>query len=100
MKLWIDDERPAPEGWLWVKTSFDAIEALLHNDIEEISFDHDLGGHDTTMRVVEFIEERAYFKKMTRIKWNVHSANPAGRKNLEAALNSADRIWTRRESNN
>jgi hypothetical protein len=27
-KLWLDDERPAPEGWLWLKTAQAAIDAL------------------------------------------------------------------------
>ena len=45
MKLWLDDERPAPEGWVWVKTAAEAIRALADQDCEFIthmSFDHDL----------------------------------------------------------
>ena len=52
MKLWIDDIRKAPSGWVWVKTSTEAIKMLLSRPIEEISFDHDLGGEDTASRIL------------------------------------------------
>lgn len=45
MKLWLDDERPAPEGWYWVQTGAAAIACLLDQDddpITHMSFDHDL----------------------------------------------------------
>ena len=45
MKLWLDDERPAPEGWYWVKTGAAAIACLLDqgdDPITHMSFDHDL----------------------------------------------------------
>lgn len=51
MKLWLDDDRPAPEGWVWVKTADAAIRVLEHwkrnpdspnCSIEVMSFDHDL----------------------------------------------------------
>lgn len=45
MKLWLDDERPAPEGWYWVKTAAAAIACLLDqgdDPITHMSFDHDL----------------------------------------------------------
>lgn len=48
MKLWLDDVRPAPEGWVWVKSVAEAKEQILAwaNDGEEwthASLDHDLG---------------------------------------------------------
>ncbi|MGV3620857.1 MAG: hypothetical protein ACO1OB_08570 [Archangium sp.] len=30
---------------------------------------------------------------LKRLAWAVHSANPAGRKNIEAALQAAERFW-------
>lgn len=87
-KLWIDDVRPAPEGWIWAQTSTDAIDDLCnHHDIFEISFDHDLGADDTSMRVIEQIEHWAEIGVMEPFKWDIHSANPVGRKNIETALN-------------
>ena len=47
MKLWLDDIRPAPEGWTWhfhVDTMINDIKWLMnHNiEIEMISLDNDL----------------------------------------------------------
>lgn len=81
MKLWVDDLRPAPEGWRWVKTSQDAIDRLIWARSEflpqcdEISFDHDLGGDDTTRRVVLWMAENDYWPPVVK----VHTANPVGR---------------------
>lgn len=79
-RLWLDDIRLPPEGWVWAKTSDEAIAALSNADeagvtISEMSFDHDLGGDDTARRVVLWLcemdvdwPERIY----------CHSANPVG----------------------
>jgi hypothetical protein len=47
VKLWLDDERPAPEGWEWVTSAQTAIQALGFHQvgmqtITHMSFDHDL----------------------------------------------------------
>jgi len=90
MFLWIDDMRPAPEGWYWVKTSTEAIEWLKHNQPLIISFDHDLGDDDTSIAVANFLEEKAYNKEMGSFIWYIHSANPVGRKNLNVILSRVD----------
>lgn len=43
MKLWLDDIRPAPEGWVWVKTAYAAKAHLARFTVEVASLDHDLG---------------------------------------------------------
>lgn len=43
MKLWLDDVRPAPEGWVHVRTAEEAREKLLAGGVVECSLDHDLG---------------------------------------------------------
>lgn len=101
MRLWIDDVRTPPDAtWTWVKTSADALLHLKHfaGEIAEISFDHDLGGDDTAMVVAQEIESRAYHNRIDPIRWHVHSANPVGRKNLEAAMTSAERFWNGRKA--
>lgn len=76
MKLWLDDIRTPPPGWVWAKSSAAAIELLKHNDVREISFDHDLGGEDTARRVILWICENNFcFPPICYI----HSANPIGR---------------------
>lgn len=77
MKLWIDDLRPAPEGWEWVKSSNEAISVLEDrvSEITDISFDHDLGGDDTSRPVALWLAERENFPDRVYI----HSANIVGR---------------------
>ena len=97
MKIWFDDIRPMPEGFdVWIKTSEECLAFILENSkkIELISFDHDLGGEDTTMPVAKMLERAAYFNEIKPIKWRVHSANPEGRRNLIATLTKADEYWS------
>lgn len=43
MKLYLDDERPTPEGWVGVKTYTECVAVLASGDVTHISLDHDLG---------------------------------------------------------
>ena len=45
MKLWLDDTRPAPDGWTWAKTADEAVSLVNQHGktITEVSLDHDLG---------------------------------------------------------
>lgn len=76
MKLWVDDLRPPPRNWLWATTSQGAISLLEAFSWQEISFDHDLGGDDTTRPIVLWLCEHPKF-------WppviHIHTANPVGR---------------------
>lgn len=92
MNLWIDDIRPAPnDSWIVAKTSKDAFDILktMCDKITFISFDHDLGGTDTTMPIARWIELRAFGGEKPP-QWSVHSANPVGRANLVATLERAE----------
>lgn len=43
MKIYLDDERLAPDGWILLKDVNLVIRTLKENDVKEISLDHDLG---------------------------------------------------------
>lgn len=43
--LWLDDVRPAPDGWVWAKTNEEAKTILLQKNVTHCSLDHDLGMH-------------------------------------------------------
>jgi hypothetical protein len=79
-KIWIDDLRDKPLGYdKWVKTSKQAISLLraaseYSQRLEEISFDHDLGGEDTTRPVLLWMIENNVWPEVLR----VHSGNPVG----------------------
>lgn len=77
LNLWIDDIRLPPRGYLWAKNSAEAIDMIKDNSkFEHISFDHDLGGDDTSRKVVLWLCEHDD-------KWpayaSVHSMNPIGK---------------------
>ena len=81
-KLWVDDLRPAPDDtWATAKTSYEALEFLRSRRVpyKEISLDHDMGGDDTTMAVVDWLiwNVRGWPKDIS-----IHTQNPVGRDNL------------------
>ena len=97
LRVYLDDCRPKPEGFdIRVLTAPEAIDILAQCEVEHISLDHDLGllpeegcGYD----VAKWIEEAAFHGNIPRLTWAIHSANPVGRKRMEAALTNADRYW-------
>jgi hypothetical protein len=81
--LWLDDERSAPAGWVHVKTVEEAKRHLERGNVLNASLDHDLGECDTGYMLVCWMEETGKWP------WNkptVHSANPAGRSKMLAAI--------------
>ena len=79
LKLWIDDLRIPPSNWTWAKTSQEAIDILSRStSIEIVSYDHDLGGDDTSRRVVLWQCENNVWPRVAQ----VHSANIVGREYL------------------
>lgn len=97
MKLWVDDLRPMPDGFdAHAKTAQEAIRYLETRDVKKISLDHDLGSdsqYETGYFVACWIELAAHNKWIPKLQWEVHSANPVGRRNIEMALKKADQHW-------
>lgn len=98
MKLWLDDERPMPNGFdIHVKTSHAALVLLATGIIDEISLDHDLGDLDGDCsdgyEVACWIEEQAVRGMIRPMMWHVHSANPVGAAKMRMALENADMHW-------
>jgi hypothetical protein len=94
IKLFIDDERfPPNDGteWIVVRSSAEAKNFVKKFGIPDfISFDHDLGGEDTSIVFInwltdELIEGRLQFP--TEFQYYVHSQNPVGVKNIESKMN-------------
>ena len=81
MKVYLDDERRTPEGWVRVYWPEEAIELLNTGKVTEISLDHDLGDddHGTGYDVVVWIEEQVYINGFKPPKISVHSANSSAR---------------------
>lgn len=82
-KLFIDDERnPVTDDWVMARSSADAISIVTNMGMpNEIAFDHDLGGQDTSRVFIKWliayiIDNEQYFP--ADFKFSVHSQNPIG----------------------
>lgn len=84
MKVYLDDERPTPEGWHRVYTAQEAIAALEAGGVETISLDHDLGPPEagTGYDVACWIERAAHEGRLATVEVLFHSANPVGVKKM------------------
>ena len=93
VKVYLDDERVAPEGWVQTFTADQTISILSSGVVSYLSLDHDLGDDEkigTGYDVLTWLEEKVftneYFIPPKTI--TVHSANVSARKKMEQAIES------------
>lgn len=97
-RMFIDDERFPVEGdnAVIVRSSDEAKAVMEQNGCPTfISFDHDLGGDDTSMGIVHWmirqdldLRHHGFVFIPFDFKFDVHSQNPVGAKNITELLNS------------
>jgi len=95
VRVWLDDIRPAPEGWTRAYTAREAIELLEAGGVEEISLDHDLGDEvtcGTGYEVACWIEEAVALRGFEPPAIRIHSANVVGRERMQRAIESIARL--------
>lgn len=90
MKVYLDDERETPPGWVRVYWPDEAIVLLKTGKVSELSLDHDLGDDQkgTGYDVVLWIEEAVITKAFNPPKIYVHSANSSAREKMESGIAS------------
>ena len=103
MKLWIDDIRPAPEGYIWCKSVNEAIATIITSEgrnsnkptpvteifpdmnwnIELIDIDHDAGdyGPPDYIKLLDWLEETG-----RNYPIHIHSQNVVGIANMRAII--------------
>lgn len=101
MKLWIDDVREPPDGYVWLKSVNKAIETFFvytasyvggneQHKITLIDLDHDAGIFATDggdyIKFLDWLEEnsRTFDGYIPPIR--IHSMNPVGRENMRAII--------------
>ena len=98
IKVWLDDERSAPAGWVRVRTPEETIELLRSGAVEELSLDHDLGldvgarertGYDV---LLWFEAEVAAGRARPPAVMTVHSGNVGAVGRMEQAIESIRRL--------
>ncbi len=97
MKIYLDDVRDIPEGFVGCRTAEKAIELVKQGSVTFIDFDHDLGTTLTGYDVALYIEKQVHFSNITMPKWAVHSANPVGAKRIEQAMQAAKNTDTEKD---
>lgn len=93
VKVWLDDERPAPEDWTAVRWPQEAIDWLRTQRVTHISLDHDLGDdtRGTGYDVIVWIEAEMRRSGFKPPQITVHSANPAARERMAAGVAAIQR---------
>ncbi|MBZ4412973.1 hypothetical protein K8640_32635 [Myxococcus sp. XM-1-1-1] len=94
MRVYLDDERPAPEGWVAVRWPEEAIALLEGGQVVELSLDHDLGDdeHGTGYDVLLWLEEAVATRGFVPPRVRVHSANSSARQKMELAIVRIERF--------
>ena len=104
MKLYIDDIRPAPEGWMQARNVTDAIKTIARfgEEITDISLDHDISlsvivdgiqrpfpSPETFQAVAYYMVHRWHkdvYGRKDKPNVIIHTANPVGGKELSLIL--------------
>lgn len=94
MKVYLDDERETPAGWVAARWPEDAIALLETGQVTVISLDHDLGDdlHGTGYDVVCWIEEAVMTRGFIPPRIFIHSANASARQKMTLAVERIDQF--------
>ncbi|MEO8899953.1 MAG: cyclic-phosphate processing receiver domain-containing protein [Polyangiaceae bacterium] len=97
MKIFLDDCRPTPEGWIEARWPDEVIVLLEQGGVIEVSLDHDLGDDErgTGYDVLSWIEEAVATRSFQPPRLHVHSANPAARMRMLQAIAAIERLASR-----
>ena len=96
MKIWVDDVRKAPEGYLWCRSVNEVKEVILvfinrglniAESIEVIDLDHDAGEYaiygGDYIKILDWLEEMNLGDSIT---FKIHSQNTVGRQNMKRVI--------------
>ncbi|MFG6459068.1 cyclic-phosphate processing receiver domain-containing protein [Roseateles sp. BYS96W] len=88
MRIYLDDERRTPPGWVRVYWPDEAIALLETGKVDESGLDHDLGddARGTGYDVVLWVEEAVALRRFRPPKRVVHSANSSARQKMLAGI--------------
>ena len=113
MNIWVDDIRPAPEGWVWCKSVEEVKNQILYCNymvaeaarkgepidkkyfIDIISLDHDSGDYyNDGGDYIEFLKWYEWLRDGggSYTKFHFHSMNPVGVQNMRAIIEHNN--WT------
>lgn len=103
MRVWLDDTREAPPGWVRAFTPEEVIEHLRLGRVTELSLDHDLGldtaerdrtGYDVLLWLEAEVGTGRWTRPLPGI--TIHTGNPVGRERMVRVLRTIHRLHTAR----
>ncbi len=96
MKVWLDDKRPAPKGWVRAYTPEEVITHLKTGQVVKLSLDHDLGGDETIgtgMGILAWLEEQVALHGFVPPAYiNAHTDNGPALARMRQAIESIERL--------
>jgi len=97
MKVYLDDIRDTPDGWVRVYTVPELQKLVQDSNITVISLDHDLGdGQPTGYDFLVWLEREVGEGRIPNPpRLEIHSANPVGRQNMARAIESIKLLTNR-----
>ncbi|WP_230432183.1 cyclic-phosphate processing receiver domain-containing protein [Plesiomonas shigelloides] len=93
MRIFLDDERVTPPGWVRTYWPDEAIKLLDKGGVTEISLDHDLGddtrgtGYDVIVWIEEAVITRGFIPPIIKI----HSANSSAKVKMQLGIDNINR---------
>lgn len=93
IKVFLDDVRPAPDGWVLVKSVHECVELLHKGGVTHLSLDNDLGPDAIDgWRVMAYLETRCAGDPDYRIPHvRFHTSNPVAKDLMARILQSIRR---------
>ena len=94
IKIWLDDIRPAPNGYFHCRSVNEAKLKIIQceaerTEIEVIDCEHDLGDYAADggdgIKLIDWLAERKTFYPI-----RLHTQNPVGKENMQREIN---RYW-------
>ena len=94
MKVYLDDQRPTPPGWVGVRWPEEAIRLLETGEVTELSLDHDLGddARGTGYTVILWIEQAVAVRGFRPPRIIVHTDNAPARQKMLLGIQSIERL--------
>lgn len=94
MKVYLDDERTTPDGWVRTWWPDEVIELLKTGSVSELSLDHDLGDDErgTGYDVILWIEEAVALHGFVPPRIRVHSANSSAVLKMQAGVRAIEAL--------
>jgi hypothetical protein len=95
IRIFLDDERPTPDGWIHCRWPQEVIDLLKANpeNVEIVSLDHDLAdemrnGYQVLLWIEEAVVTRGYRPPQLR----VHSSNSSAAQKMQLAISQIEKM--------